>query len=152
MPNRVLELNERQKLFFKARRRFIAYGGARGGGKTWAVREKADVLPHRYPGINILIVRRTYPELLQNHILPMQLELSGLAHWNDKQKRFIFPNGSNIWFGYCSAERDVLRYQGQEYDIIFIDEATQLTEYQADLSRDERHSTHSKRCSCSRCA
>lgn len=130
MPNRVLELNERQKLFFKARRRFIAYGGARGGGKTWAVREKADVLAHRYPGINILIVRRTYPELLQNHILPMQLELSGLAHWNDKQKRFIFPNGSNIWFGYCSAERDVLRYQGQEYDIIFIDEATQLTEYQ----------------------
>lgn len=88
------------------------------------------VLACRYPGINILVVRRTYPELLQNHILPLQLELSGLARWNDNQKRFIFPNGSNIWFGYCAAERDVGRYQGQEYDIIFIDEATQLTEFQ----------------------
>ena len=121
MQSKALELNERQRLFFKARRRFIAYGGARGGGKTWAVREKADVLAHRYPGINILIVRRTHPELLQNHILPLQLELSGLARWNDNQKRFIFPNGSNIWFGYCAAERDVGRYQGQEYDIIFIE-------------------------------
>ena len=130
MQTKVLRLNERQKLFFMARRRFIGYGGARGGGKTWSVRVKAMLLASRYAGINILIIRRTYPELLQNHILPLQSELNGIARWNDNQKRFIFPNGSNIWFGYCSAERDVLRYQGQEYDIIFIDEATQLTEYQ----------------------
>lgn len=130
MPTKLLNLNERQKLFFKARRRFVAYGGARGGGKTWAVRVKAMLLASRYAGINILIIRRTYPELLQNHILPLQAELHGLARWNDNQKRFVFPNGSNIWFGYCSAERDVLRYQGQEYDVICIDEATQLTEFQ----------------------
>ena len=130
MQTKVLRLNERQKLFFMARRRFIGYGGARGGGKTWSVRMKAMLLASRYAGINILIIRRTYPELLQNHILPLQSELNGIARWNDNQKRFVFPNGSNIWFGYCSAERDVLRYQGQEYDIIFIDEATQLTEYQ----------------------
>ena len=130
MQTKVLRLNERQKLFFMARRRFIGYGGARGGGKTWSVRVKAMLLASRYAGINILIIRRTYPELLQNHILPLQSELNGIARWNDNQKRFIFPNGSNIWFGYCSAERDVLRYQGQEYDIVFIDEATQLTEYQ----------------------
>ena len=43
MQSKALELNERQRLFFKARRRFIAYGGARGGGKTWEVREKAMV-------------------------------------------------------------------------------------------------------------
>ena len=130
MPIKVLRLNERQKLFFRARRRFIAYGGARGGGKTWSVRVKAMLLASRHSGINILIIRRTYPELLQNHILPLQAELHGIARWNDNQKRFIFPNGSNIWFGYCSAERDVLRYQGQEYDVIFVDEATQLTEFQ----------------------
>ena len=28
--------NEKQKAFFMARQRFIAYGGARGGGKSWA--------------------------------------------------------------------------------------------------------------------
>ena len=130
MPTKVLELNERQKLFFKARRRFIAYGGARGGGKTWAVRVKAMLLACRYAGIKILIIRRSFPELRDNHILPLQMELRDIARWREQEKRFTFPNGSYIRFGYCSAERDVLQYQGQEYDIIFIDEATQLTEYQ----------------------
>ena len=130
MPTKVLELNERQKLFFKARRRFIAYGGARGGGKTWAVRVKAMLLACRYAGIKILIIRRSFPELRDNHILPLQMELRDIARWREQEKRFAFPNGSFIRFGYCSAERDVLQYQGQEYDIIFIDEATQLTEYQ----------------------
>ena len=130
MPIKVLNLNERQKLFFKARRRFIAYGGARGGGKTWAVRTKAMLLSCRYDGIKILIVRRSFQELRDNHILPLQMELRDLARWKEQEKRFIFPNGSYIRFGYCSAERDVLQYQGQEYDIIFIDEATQLTEFQ----------------------
>lgn len=130
MPTKVLNLNERQKLFFKARHRFIAYGGARGGGKTWAVRIKAMLLACRYAGIKILIVRRSFQELRDNHILPLQMELRDLARWKEQEKRFIFPNGSYIRFGYCSAERDVLQYQGQEYDIIFIDEATQLTEFQ----------------------
>ncbi len=130
MPTKILELNERQKLFFKARKRFIAYGGARGGGKTWAVRIKAMLLACRYAGIKILIIRRSFTELRDNHILPLQMELRDIARWKEQEKRFIFPNGSFIRFGYCSAERDVLQYQGQEYDIIFIDEATQLTEFQ----------------------
>lgn len=130
MQTKVLRLNERQKLFFMARRRFIGYGGARGGGKTWSVRMKAMLLASRYAGIKILIVRRSFQELRDNHILPLQMELRDIARWKEQEKRFIFPNGSHIRFGYCSAERDVLQYQGQEFDIIFIDEATQLTEFQ----------------------
>ena len=130
MQTKVLRLNERQKLFFMARRRFIGYGGARGGGKTWSVRMKAMLLASRYAGIKILIVRRSFQELRDNHILPLQMELRDIARWKEQEKRFIFPNGSYIRFGYCSAERDVLQYQGQEYDIIYIDEATQLTEFQ----------------------
>lgn len=130
MQTKVLRLNERQKLFFMARRRFIGYGRARGGGKTWSVRMKAMLLASRYAGIKILIVRRSFQELRDNHILPLQMELRDIARWKEQEKRFIFPNGSYIRFGYCSAERDVLQYQGQEFDIIFIDEATQLTEFQ----------------------
>jgi hypothetical protein len=33
-------------------------------------------------------------------------------------------------FGYCDSESDVLQYQGQEYDVVFMDEATQFTEFQ----------------------
>ena len=122
--------NPRQIEFFKARARFIAYGGARGGGKSWAVRKKAAGLALSYPGAGILIVRRTFPELRENHILPMTADLAGVARYRDADKSFTFPGGSRIAFGYCSSESDVLQYQGQEYDVIFMDEATQFTEFQ----------------------
>ena len=122
--------NPRQIEFFKARARFIAYGGARGGGKSLAVRKKAAGLALSYPGAGILIVRRTFPELRENHILPMTADLAGIARYRDADKSFTFPGGSRIVFGYCSSESDVLQYQGQEYDVIFMDEATQFTEFQ----------------------
>ena len=60
--------NEKQRQFLLDRHRHIAYGGARGGGKSWAVRTKAKLLALRYPGIKILIVRRSLRELQNNHI------------------------------------------------------------------------------------
>ena len=122
--------NERQKRFFASRAKYTAYGGARGGGKSWALRRKLVGLCLRYAGIRCLLVRRTYAELKQNHVLPLLAEYEGLLSYRESEKRLSFPNGSGIVLGYCSADRDVLRYQGQEYDIIAIDEATQLTEYQ----------------------
>lgn len=124
--------NPKQEEFLKAQQRFIAYGGARGGGqgKSWAVRKKAELLALGYDGIVILILRRTFSELRGNHILPMQKDLSSIASYKETEKTFYFPNGSRILFGYCDSERDILRYQGQEYDVIFLDEATQFTEFQ----------------------
>lgn len=119
-----------QMEFFKAKARFIAYGGARGGGKSWSVRTKSALLALHYGGIRILILRRTFPELQENHILPMRGMLNGVAVYKEVEKAFNFPNGSRIKFGYCASEGDVNQYQGQEYDIIFIDEATHFTEYQ----------------------
>ena len=55
--------NPKQEQFFRADTRYIAYGGARGGGKSWAVRAKASLLALNYPNCRILIVRRTLPEL-----------------------------------------------------------------------------------------
>ena len=49
----------KQELFLSDTHRHVAYGGARGGGKSWAVRYKARLLALRYPGIRLLIVRRT---------------------------------------------------------------------------------------------
>lgn len=122
--------NERQKLFLKAEKRFVAYGGARGGGKSWAVRTKSKLLGLNYAGIRQLIIRRTYAELEGNHIRPLQAELQGVATYNESKKLFTFSNGSIIKMGYSGGDADVSQYQGQEYDIIFIDEATQFTEYQ----------------------
>ena len=113
----------------------MAYGGARGGGKSWAVRKKAALLAIAHPGIRLLIVRRSFTELRENHTLPLLGELAGIAAYKDSDKCFRFGNSSRIKLGYCDNDTDVLRYQGQEYDCIFIDEATQLTEYQFDWLR-----------------
>ena len=118
----------KQAEFFRAREKYIAYGGARGGGKSWAVRQKAKMLCLRYNGIKCLIVRKTYPELINNHVSPLRGELHGIATYNKTEKMFTFVNGSTIKFGYCANEGDLDQYQGAEYDVIFIDEATQLQE------------------------
>ena len=125
---RISPPSEKQKLFLTAATKHIAFGGARGGGKSWSVRTKAKLLALRYGGIKILIVRRTYPELIHNHINQLFDELSGVARYNKSEKVFTFPNGSTISFGYCNADKDLNQYQGAEYDVIFLDEATQLQE------------------------
>lgn len=122
--------SSKQRAFFEARTRFVAYGGARGGGKSWSVRQKAALMALTYPGIRLLILRRTFPEVRENHILPLLTELYGAAKFNESQKAFTFSNSSRLRFGYCEHETDVVHYQGQEYDAIFMDEATQFTEYQ----------------------
>ena len=122
--------NQKQMLFMKDSHRHVAFGGARGGGKSWAVRAKAKLMCMRYPGIRILIVRRTYPELYNNHINILRKELFSIVRYNDKEKLMTFPNGSTVSFSYCASDKDLDRLQGVEYDVIFLDEATQLTEYQ----------------------
>ena len=122
--------SDKQKRFLEADTKHIAFGGARGGGKSWAVRTKAKLLALRYAGIRLLIVRRTYPELINNHIGILRSELAGVARYNDKDKVFKFLNGSTLHFAYCAADADLDRLQGVEYDVIFLDEATQLSECQ----------------------
>ncbi len=126
------EPNDRQKLFLEDSHRYIAFGGARGGGKSWAVRVKAVLLAFRYPGIKIMIVRRTYPELRANHINPLRVLLSAFAQYKDSTKEFLFPNGSLIMFRHCATQSDIDKYQGTEVDVLFLDEATQLTEEEYD--------------------
>lgn len=122
--------SHKQDLFLRERHKHVAFGGARGGGKSWAVRTKAILLALGHPGIKELIVRRTYPELINNHINQLRRDLFGIAVYNDKDKVLRFDNGSSIHFAYCAKDGDLDRLQGVEYDVIFLDEATQLSEYQ----------------------
>ena len=122
--------NEKQEAFFTAKAKYVAYGGARGGGKSWALRRKLELMCMRYRGLRALLVRRTYGELHENHVRALLCDLRGLAEYSESKKSFAFRNGSVLKLGYCDREADVMRYQGQEYDVIALDEATQLTEFQ----------------------
>ena len=123
--------NEKQVKALLEKHKHVGYGGARGGGKSWFIRTKAKLLGMKHKGIRMLIVRRTYPELERNHITQLKAELVPIfAKYNKTEKRLTFITGSILEFMYCKQDDDLQALQGAEYDVIFIDEATQLSEYQ----------------------
>jgi phage terminase large subunit len=131
VSERTLDLGSaslKQRLFYLSKTLYTAYGGARGGGKSHAVRVKALGGALTNPGIRILIVRRTYPELQNSIIEPLlRLAPSELCSYNGAMHTLSFINGSIIRFGHYYGSAAHTEYQGQEYDWIFIDEATQFT-------------------------
>lgn len=124
--------------FVNAKSRYIGYGGARGGGKSFVARILVSLMCFKYSGLQILMLRRTFPELRENHIVPLRKLLKcdninkdeRLATYKTADKVFEFPNGSRMVMGYCDGEMDVLQFQGQSYDVIFMEEATQFSEFQ----------------------
>jgi len=115
-----------QTEFLAASEREVFYGGARGGGKSYAML----VDPLRYcskPHHRALLIRRTMPEL-RDLISKSQLLYSKAypgAKWREQEKEWRFPSGAKIEFGYAENMTDVLRYQGQSYTWIGIDELPQ---------------------------
>lgn len=119
--------SEKQRRFFTSEKRFVGYGGARGGGKSWAMRTKLVLLCFRYAGLKCLLLRRTLPELKENHLIPLIRLLGDSANYKASERVFEFPNGSYLKLGYCDKEADVYRYQGQEFDVIGVEECTHFT-------------------------
>ena len=115
--------NPVQEKFFLAQQAHIGFGGARYGGKSWAMRRKCVLLALKYPGIQILLLRRTLPELRENHLIPLMAELGtttkdGIAKYDRETNAFMFPIGSRLKLGYCDNDTDVIQYQGQSYDCV----------------------------------
>ena len=131
MQSRLLTMpppNEKQEQALRETHRYVGYGGARGGGKSWFVRWKAVLLCLKHKGIKVLITRRTYKELYNNHIAPLYQMLhcgtsAAIAKYNKSDHILSFDNGSTITFGYCATDSDLGQYQGAEFDVWFADEA-----------------------------
>ncbi len=108
------------------------YGGAAGGGKSDALGMAA--LAHvDVPGYSAILFRRTYSDLaLPGAIMDRIHEWLGgsAARWNDRDKRWTFPSGATLVFGYLDGPRDHFRYQSSEFQFIGFDEVTQFEERQ----------------------
>ena len=123
----IFEANEGpQTQFLAASEREVFYGGARGGGKSYAML----VDPLRYchkQKHRALLIRRTMPELrdLINHSQQLYSKAYPGAKWREQEKEWKFPSGARIEFGYAENLTDALRYQGQSYTWIGIDELPQ---------------------------
>jgi hypothetical protein len=108
------------------------YGGAAGGGKTWAI--LAEPLRHYdNPKFSAVIFRRTYPMIESEGGL---WEESGnvypLVGGKPRQRdlKWIFPTGMSVRFAHMQHETDKLNWQGSQIPFIGFDELTHFTESQ----------------------
>lgn len=67
------------------------------------------------------------PELrdIINHTQQIYPKAYPGARWREQEKEWRFPSGARIEFGYAESRADALRYQGQAYSWIGIDELPQ---------------------------
>lgn len=123
--------SEPQEQFFESRVKYVCFGGARGGGKSWCTQRKSVGGCLRYPGLRVLIIRRRYEDLENSVIEPiLKLVDRQTAVFHATKRVLEFCNGSYIRFGNMESYDSAVsgKYQGQEYDWIFLEEATQFTE------------------------
>lgn len=123
----------KQAEFHSAGARRVMFGGSAGPGKSRAIREDALRFCKRHPGANVLLLRRTYAELMDTHWIKMRIEWAGEPCRFVKSDRTVeFLNGSRIVLGHCASVGDEARYLGSEYDRIYFDELTTFEESQYD--------------------
>ena len=110
----------------------ILYGGAAGGGKSIAqlmgALQYVDI-----PGYSAILFRRTYADLsLPGALIDVSKQWlfpfveSKEVRWSEKEKRYDFPSGASLSFGYLESGNDCYRYQGAEFQYIGMDEVTHI--------------------------
>jgi len=123
---------ERQAEFLAVEAAEVFYGGAAGGGKSEALLMAA--LTHvEVPGYAAILFRRTYSDLALPGALMARAQewlAPTAASWSERDKRWTFPSGATLSFGYLETETDKYRYQSAEFQFVGFDELTQFTESQ----------------------
>lgn len=120
----------KQLAFLMLPHREAFFGGAAGGGKSWALLMAAlqwvDI-----PGYSALLIRKTFSQLSQPGALISDSHLwldETDAKWNNSLHQWRFPSGATLSFGYMDSYFDRFRYQGAAWQFIGVDEAVQLEE------------------------
>jgi len=129
-----IKLYPKQLMLLQSKGRQILYGGAAGGGKSYAARCLAVVYSAAIPGLNSWFLRRYSDDLTLNHIEGPTGFRAMLAPWIaqkwceivDGEIRFKW--GSRIFLRSCQYERDLPRLLGPEIHCLFIEEAGQFSE------------------------
>tara|TARA_R110000751_G_scaffold104813_1_gene200382 strand:+ start:55 stop:1860 length:1806 start_codon:yes stop_codon:yes gene_type:complete len=126
--NVVFSANEGpQTDFLAAGEKDVLYGGAAGGGKSYAMLVDPLRYAHR-KAHRALILRRSMPELRE--LIDKSRELYPQAFpgakFKEVEKIWNFPSGAKVEFGFLERDADVYRYQGQAYSWIGFDEITHL--------------------------
>lgn len=119
----------KQRAFHASKAKEVLYGGAAGGGKSYAIVWDGLSRCLRYPGTHAYMFRSTYPELEKTliatalRVIPKEV---GKYFASSHEMRLV--NGSVIHFCYMSDEgATMLQYQGAEIQWLYFDELTHFT-------------------------
>ena len=111
--------------------RFIGFGGAAGSSKTHGALGLLIAACYAFPGCSVGYFRRKFPELegADGAIEQTRQMLLGVpgAKYNSTHHRWLFDNGSALFFCHCQYDANKRDYQSQQFDIINFDEATHFT-------------------------
>lgn len=109
--------------FLASPEREVLIGGGKGSSKSYGLM----IDPLRYAGCkytHAIIIRRTLPDV--RDIIFKARTIYPKAYpgvqYRDNDKMFLFTSGARIEFGYAETESDLVRYQGQNYTYVGIDE------------------------------
>ncbi|MGB8521809.1 MAG: hypothetical protein WCD43_02490, partial [Candidatus Acidiferrales bacterium] len=119
----------KQKEFHASPAKYRLFGGAAGPGKSKALLMEAALQAHEHPGVNTLLLRRTFSEMEQSLLLYFRRDIPRELYksYNESKHVVTWWNDSTTRFGYCQSEADVYQYQGAEFLFIGIDELTLFT-------------------------
>jgi len=119
-----------QQAFLDCDAKEAMYGGAAGGGKTDALLMDA-LVGVNHPRYSALILRRTCSRLEKPGSIMNRMYEWMSRHpkvvFNRSRRRFTFPSGAVISFGYLEHLDDRFQYQSAEYQYIAFDELTEFT-------------------------
>lgn len=122
-----------QVMFMSTPADIAFYGGAAGGGKTFAL--LLEPIRHiNNPDFGAVIFRRESVQItneggLWDCALDIYPYLGGMPK-NQPKSMFRFTSGSRVTFAHLNREMDVLGYQGAQIPLIGFDELTHFTRYQ----------------------
>ena len=114
----------RQSVFIQCPCSDVGFGGARGGGKSWAI--LGDWIGHeeQYGQHAIgLVLRRERTQLIELIESAKSIFIPLGYTFKDVEKVFVGPKGGRLRFAYLESDSDADAYQGHGYTRLYIEEA-----------------------------
>lgn len=106
----------------------VVLSGPAGTGKSRSILEKLHLIALKYPGVRLLMVRKTRRSLTESGMVTYWQKVRpdlDRVQWKPSMQQYQYPNGSILAVGGLDRPSKIM---SSEWDVIYAQEATELTE------------------------